>query len=167
MNSPITSIKNNKRSLERLRLACQELKYRLTLLERYKISIENLSGDFDFELSLSRDQFEEMFHADFKALLVGVIDQVLRESEMLSSEIDELLLVGGSSRVPFVEEIALERNCCKLTLEVLEKNYIAINSYKKFGFNQYQLIHVAYHISSVEFGTETNTEIIYYCRSKL
>ena len=38
-----------------------------------------------------------------------------------------------------VEEIAKERKCCKLTLEVLEKNYIAINSYKKYGFQQYQL----------------------------
>lgn len=38
-----------------------------------------------------------------------------------------------------VEEIATERDCCKLTLEVLEKNYIAINAYKKFGFDQYQL----------------------------
>ncbi len=38
-----------------------------------------------------------------------------------------------------VEEIAIERDCCKLTLEVLEKNYIAINSYRKFGFHQYEL----------------------------
>ncbi|VAW42405.1 hypothetical protein MNBD_GAMMA01-830 [hydrothermal vent metagenome] len=38
-----------------------------------------------------------------------------------------------------VEEIAKERECCKLTLEVLEKNYIAINSYRKFGFKHYQL----------------------------
>lgn len=45
----------------------------------------------------------------------------------------------STKMLKMVEEIAIERNCCKLTLEVLEKNYIAINSYKKFGFNQYQL----------------------------
>ncbi len=38
-----------------------------------------------------------------------------------------------------VEEIAIERDCCKLTLEVLEKNIIAINSYRKFGFERYEL----------------------------
>ncbi|MBL4773098.1 MAG: GNAT family N-acetyltransferase [Alcanivoracaceae bacterium] len=38
-----------------------------------------------------------------------------------------------------VEDIAHARGCCKLTLEVLERNIIAINSYKKFGFNRYQL----------------------------
>ena len=38
-----------------------------------------------------------------------------------------------------IEDIANQRNCCKLTLEVLEKNEIAINSYKKFGFSNYQL----------------------------
>jgi ribosomal protein S18 acetylase RimI-like enzyme len=45
----------------------------------------------------------------------------------------------STKMLTMVEEIAKERDCCKLTLEVLEKNYIAINSYKKFGFNQYQL----------------------------
>lgn len=45
----------------------------------------------------------------------------------------------STKMLTMLEEIAKERNCCKLTLEVLEKNYIAINSYKKFGFNQYQL----------------------------
>ena len=45
----------------------------------------------------------------------------------------------STKMLKMVEEIAIERNCCKLTLEVLEKNYIAINSYKKFGFNNYEL----------------------------
>lgn len=38
-----------------------------------------------------------------------------------------------------VEEIALQRNCCKLTLEVLEANYIARGAYEKFGFTGYEL----------------------------
>lgn len=38
-----------------------------------------------------------------------------------------------------IEEIARERGCCKLTLEVLEGNQIAQNAYKKFGFANYQL----------------------------
>lgn len=45
----------------------------------------------------------------------------------------------STKMLTMVEEIGKERDCCKLTLEVLEKNYIAVNSYKKFGFNQYQL----------------------------
>jgi ribosomal protein S18 acetylase RimI-like enzyme len=45
----------------------------------------------------------------------------------------------STKMLTMVEEIAKERECCKLTLEVLEKNVIAINSYRKFGFNQYQL----------------------------
>jgi len=38
-----------------------------------------------------------------------------------------------------VEEIAMDRGCCKLTLEVLENNRIAKNAYRKFGFNPYEL----------------------------
>ena len=38
-----------------------------------------------------------------------------------------------------VEEIAISRGCCKLTLEVLSKNEIAKSSYKKYGFNSYEL----------------------------
>jgi len=45
----------------------------------------------------------------------------------------------STKMLTMVEEIAVERDCCKLTLEVLEKNYIAINSYRKFGFHHYQL----------------------------
>ncbi len=45
----------------------------------------------------------------------------------------------GTKMLKMVEEIAIERDCCKLTLEVLEKNYVAKNSYQKFGFNPYQL----------------------------
>ena len=45
----------------------------------------------------------------------------------------------STKMLKMVEEIAIERDCCKLTLEVLEKNYIAINSYRKFGFHHYQL----------------------------
>ena len=45
----------------------------------------------------------------------------------------------STKMLTMVEEIATERECCKLTLEVLENNVIAINSYRKFGFNHYQL----------------------------
>ena len=38
-----------------------------------------------------------------------------------------------------VEEIARSKNCCKITLEVLENNHIAKSSYKKFGFSGYEL----------------------------
>jgi GNAT superfamily N-acetyltransferase len=38
-----------------------------------------------------------------------------------------------------VEEIALARNCCKLTLEVLEGNFVALHIYQKFGFASYEL----------------------------
>lgn len=45
----------------------------------------------------------------------------------------------STKMLTMVEEIGNERECCKLTLEVLEQNVIAINSYRKFGFNHYQL----------------------------
>ena len=45
----------------------------------------------------------------------------------------------STKMLTMVEEIGRERDCCKLTLEVLEQNVIAINSYRKFGFNHYQL----------------------------
>lgn len=45
----------------------------------------------------------------------------------------------STKMLQMVEDIAKERGCCKLTLECLEKNYIAINSYRKFGFEHYEL----------------------------
>lgn len=45
----------------------------------------------------------------------------------------------STKMLKMTEEIAKERDCCKLTLEVLQKNIIAINSYRKFGFSPYEL----------------------------
>ena len=45
----------------------------------------------------------------------------------------------STKMLTMVEEIAKEKDCCKLTLEVLQKNVIAINSYRKFGFLPYEL----------------------------
>ena len=101
---PIT---DNRKGLERLRLACQDLKHRLTLLEKYEIVIESLCNDNDFELSLTRKQFKDMCYSDFNRELSHVINRILKEAEISSLEIDELLLVGGTSRVPFMEDIAL------------------------------------------------------------
>ena len=45
----------------------------------------------------------------------------------------------GKALLGAVEEIANDRQCCKITLEVLEGNKIALNAYKKFGFKAYEL----------------------------
>ncbi len=45
----------------------------------------------------------------------------------------------STKMLTMVEEIAKEKDCCKLTLEVLQNNIIAINSYRKFGFSPYEL----------------------------
>ena len=45
----------------------------------------------------------------------------------------------STKMLTMVEEIAKEKDCCKLTLEVLQNNIIAINAYRKFGFSPYEL----------------------------
>ncbi|WP_076408436.1 GNAT family N-acetyltransferase [Shewanella sp. UCD-KL12] len=54
--------------------------------------------------------------------------------------VDEFRGLGISqSMLAKVEELAIEKGCCKITLEVLEGNEIARNSYIKFGFDGYEL----------------------------
>jgi len=64
-----------------------------------KISIESIMDGIDFNESITRAKFEELCQSLFKKTLKPV-QQVLEDAGMKKSEIDELVLVGGSTRIP-------------------------------------------------------------------
>ena len=73
----------------------------------YSIEIENLVPGFDFEETLTRAKFEEL-NADLFKKTLGPVQKALDDAKVKKSEIDEIVLVGGSTRIPKIQELVKE-----------------------------------------------------------
>ncbi|KAF9506709.1 hypothetical protein BS47DRAFT_1367171 [Hydnum rufescens UP504] len=91
----------NARSLRRLRTACERAKRTLSSAVRASIEIDSLYEGIDFYASLTRARFEELCQDLFRATLEPV-EKVLRDSKIDKSNVDEIVLAGGSTRIPCI-----------------------------------------------------------------
>ncbi len=99
-------LKNDRMALQRLREAAEKAKVELSSMPETTISLPfitaNASGPKHLEMSLSRAKFEEMT-ADLLERTVKPTRQALQDSGLSAGEIDKILLVGGSTRMPMVQ----------------------------------------------------------------
>ena len=98
-NRNIEDIKARKR----LKIACERAKKILSFQPETRISIESLYNDNDFLLPITRAKFEDLCREKFKEM-IEPIKEALKFSGLDKDEIDEIVLVGGSTRIPKVEE---------------------------------------------------------------
>jgi L1 cell adhesion molecule like protein len=92
------------RALRRLRTACETAIRQLSSTSEAYISIDSLYEGLDFHSIISRARFEELCQDLFRCTLEPV-ERVLREAKVDKSSVHEILLVGGSSRIPRVQQI--------------------------------------------------------------
>ena len=97
-------IKEDARSLQKLKGEVEKAKRDLSSVHQTKITIENLIDGLDFSETITRARFEELCNDLFKKTLQPV-QQVLDDSGMKKTEIDEVVLVGGSTRIPKVQQL--------------------------------------------------------------
>ena len=97
-------LKDNPRSMRRLKTACESAKRTLSSSTVSNIEIDSLYEGVDYTTSISRAKFESLCSDLFRNVLKPV-EQVLIDSKMSKSEIDEVILVGGSTRIPKVQEL--------------------------------------------------------------
>lgn len=97
-------ISQNKRALRRLRTACERAKRTLSSSAQANIEIDSLHEGIDFYTSISRARFEELNADLFKATLEPV-EKALRDAKLDKAAIHEIVLVGGSTRIPKVQKI--------------------------------------------------------------
>lgn len=100
-------ISNDKRAVQRLRKQCENAKRTLSTQTSTVIDCEALSNGKDFSLTLSRAKFEELNLDLFKKTLTPVT-QVLKDSGLSKSSVDQIILVGGSTRIPKVQSLLSE-----------------------------------------------------------
>merc|ERR1712004_961406 len=94
----------NKRALRRLRTACERAKRTLSASAQASIEIDSLFEGIDFYTSITRARFEELCSDLFKGTL-DPVEKALRDAKMDKSSIHDIVLVGGSTRIPKVQKL--------------------------------------------------------------
>jgi len=103
----VTLERGDKRALQRLRKQCENAKRTLSTQKSATVDCEALSGGKDFSCTISRAKFEELNLDLFKKTMVPVT-QVLKDAGVSKSQVDEVILVGGSTRIPKIESMLSE-----------------------------------------------------------
>lgn len=88
--------------MQKLKGEVEKAKRDLSNVHQTKITIENLIDGIDFSETITRARFEELCNDLFKKTIQPV-EQVLADSGMKKTDIDEVVLVGGSTRIPKVQ----------------------------------------------------------------
>ena len=101
-------ISSNPRSLRRLRTACEKAKRTLSSSAQASIEIDSLIDGIDFTSSITRAKFEEL-NQDLFLRCMDPVDKVLKDSHVSKGEVNQIVLVGGSSRIPKIQEMLSER----------------------------------------------------------
>jgi L1 cell adhesion molecule like protein len=101
-------ISTNPRCLRRLRTACEKAKRTLSSTAQASIEIDSLFDGIDFVSSLTRAKFEEL-NQDLFAKCMEPVEKVLKDAQVSKGDVNQIVLVGGSSRIPKIQEMLSER----------------------------------------------------------
>merc|ERR1712023_239855 len=97
----------DKRAIQKLRREVERAKRTLSTAHQARVEIESLHDGVDFSETLTRARFEEL-NLDLFRKTMKPVQKVLDDSDFKKSDIDELVLVGGSTRIPKVQQLLKE-----------------------------------------------------------
>lgn len=158
-------VRENMRAMAKLLKEAQRLKTVLSANAEHVSQIEGLMDDIDFRAKVTRSDFEALCE-DLYARVPGPVKEALAASEMTMDEIEQVILVGGSTRVPKVQEVLLKA----VGKEELSKNinadeaaamgavYQAAALSKAFKVKPFLVRDAAVFPIQVEFSRETEEE---------
>jgi L1 cell adhesion molecule like protein len=109
-------ISENPRALRRLRTACEKAKRALSFSSVTVVDVDSLYEGIDFFSSITRAKFEEI-NMDFFKECMRIVENCLTDAKMDKSSVHDVVLVGGSSRIPKVQQLLREffngKDLCK------------------------------------------------------
>lgn len=97
----------NSRALRRLRTSCERAKRSLSSSTQAYIEIDGFFDGVDFNTSISRATFENI-NSDLFRKTMEPVEQVLKDAKLSKSQINEIVLVGGSTRIPKIQQLLKE-----------------------------------------------------------
>jgi L1 cell adhesion molecule like protein len=97
-------VRENARALKRLNIAAEKAKKTLSASTTTTIEVESLLDGVDYNTSLTRAKFEQLADKVFSRTLEP-LDRLLKDAKMSKGDIHEIVLVGGTTRIPRVQEL--------------------------------------------------------------
>jgi len=92
------------RALRRLRTSCERAKRTLSTTTTATVEIDSLYEGIDFSSTITRARFEDLC-ADFFRQTLQPVERVLRDAKISKQQVDEIVLVGGSTRIPKIQQM--------------------------------------------------------------
>merc|ERR1740138_1200595 len=100
-------MRSNQRALRRLRTACERAKRALSSATQAVIEIDSLYDGIDYNSTITRARFEDL-NMDYFKKCMAPIEKVLKDSQISKAQVDEIVLVGGSTRIPKIQSMLSE-----------------------------------------------------------
>ena len=97
-------ISNNQKAKIRLKGLCEKAKINLSAGQETSIDVDGLAEGEDFSFSITRPIFEELCKNDFNKC-IPIVDQALKDANLTKEKINDVILVGGSTRIPKIQQI--------------------------------------------------------------
>lgn len=97
-------ITDNARALKRMKIACERVKRTLSSATQASIELDALYDGIDFNSTITRARFEELCMGYFNKCM-DLVERCMKDAKVGKSEIDDVVLVGGSSRIPKVQQM--------------------------------------------------------------
>ncbi|ODM89244.1 Heat shock 70 kDa protein [Orchesella cincta] len=104
-DSPLKQIRDEtRRRLRRLQQYCEEAKKNLSSAEKTTVALDAFYNGLDLKVDVTNDIFNNLNEEDFQKT-ISIVEKTLRSIHMRKDEIDDVILVGGSTRIPRVREL--------------------------------------------------------------
>ena len=101
------NLRTNKKSLRRLRTSAERAKRTLSSSTQATVELDSLFEGIDYSVTISRARFESLCNSIFKRIMTPV-ETCLRDSKVSKSDIHEIVMVGGSTRIPKIQKLVSE-----------------------------------------------------------
>merc|ERR1711937_788037 len=100
-------LKSSSRAMRRLRTQCEQAKRTLSAAVRATMEVDSLFEGIDYHATITRARFEQLCGEDFRNCLEPV-KKVLTDAKVSKSEVHDVVLVGGSTRIPKIQQMLSE-----------------------------------------------------------
>ncbi|KAA0194002.1 Glucose-regulated [Fasciolopsis buskii] len=101
------NIRTNKSAMHRLRIECERVKRLLSCESEAQLEVENIDNGITFQKRITRAKFEEI-NMDLFRKTLEPLTLALNDAQLQKNQIDEVLLVGGSTRIPMIRKLVKE-----------------------------------------------------------
>ena len=106
-NQTGNDISNNVKAKRRLKIACEKAKKNLSSSQQTAIDLDALAEGEDLNVTITRPQFEDLCRDLFEKC-IPPMDEALKDADLTKKDINQIVMVGGSSRIPKIVEIVKE-----------------------------------------------------------